>query len=281
MLLDGVGGDTVLTDGRRLARLLRAGRWRTAYREAAGQNRYWNGVYPPHRALLASARAAFVPDGLLRRLRRGRQRRRIDSRVREALISAEFAERTEVRERLRLLERNAGTGPLSDGRTERAQGVEHPYLTVGRERYDRVAGAVGIEPRDPFLDLRVISYCLGLPDSQMLVDGWPKSILRRATAGLLPDEVRWRRGQEHLGWAFTNTLLDRLRDNMGQDLESNLAAVGGYADLEGIESCLRYVHEKDAASANDAYHVLFLAEWQRRCADRPAQSRRVVGGRRG
>ena len=60
MLLDGVGGDTVLTEGRRLARLLRAGRWRTAYREAAGHNRYWKGAFPPRRELLRSARAAFV-----------------------------------------------------------------------------------------------------------------------------------------------------------------------------------------------------------------------------
>ena len=62
MLLDGVGGDTVLSEGRRLARLLRAGHWRTAYREATEQNRFWKGAYPPRRQLLGSARPAFVPD---------------------------------------------------------------------------------------------------------------------------------------------------------------------------------------------------------------------------
>jgi asparagine synthase (glutamine-hydrolysing) len=277
MLLDGVGGDNVLTEGRRLARLLRAGRWRTAYREAAGHNRYWQGAFPPRRELLGSARAAFVPDVVLRRLRRQRQRRRIARRVRSSPISPEFAQRMDVGERLRIHERNAVAGPLSEGRAERARSIEHPYLTVGRERYDRVAGAVGIEPRDPFLDLRVLSFCVSLPDGQMLTNGWPKSILRHATADLLPDEVRWRCGREHLGWAFTNALLDGLRDSMRRDLESNLAAVGRYVGLDGAESCRDYLCGRDAARASNTYDVLLLAEWLRRHADRPLQTGRPVG----
>jgi asparagine synthase (glutamine-hydrolysing) len=274
MLLDGVGGDNVLTEGRRLARLLRAGRWRTAYREADGHNRYWQGAFPPRRELLGSARAAFVPDVVLRRLRRQRQRRRIAHRVRSSPISEEFAERMAVGERLRLHERNAVAGPLSEGRAERARSIEHPYLTVGRERYDRVAGAVGIEPRDPFLDLRVLSFCVSLPDGQMLTDGWPKSILRRATADLLPDEVRWRRGREHLGFAFTSALMDTLRDSMRRDLESNLAAVDRYVGLDAAEACRDYVCSGHAARARNAYDVLLLAEWVHRHTDRPSQTAR-------
>jgi asparagine synthase (glutamine-hydrolysing) len=275
MLLDGVGGDNVLTEGRRLARLLRAGRWRTAYREADGHNRYWQGAFPPRRELLGSARAAFVPDVVLRRLRRQRQRRRIAHRVRSSPISAEFAERMAVGERLRIHERNAVTGPLSEGRAERARSIEHPYLTVGRERYDRVAGAVGIEPRDPFLDLRMLSFCVSLPDEQMLTNGWPKSILRRATADLLPDEVRWRRGKEHLGWAFTNALMDSVRDSMRRDLESNLAAVDRYVGLDAAEACRDYVRSGDAVQASNAYDVWLLAEWLHRHADRPSQTARL------
>ena len=63
MLLDGVGGDVVLSEGRRLARLLRAGHWRTAYREAVGQNRFWNGAYPPGRELAAERARGIRPRG--------------------------------------------------------------------------------------------------------------------------------------------------------------------------------------------------------------------------
>ena len=157
MLLDGAGGDSVLTEGRLLARLLRAGRWRAAYREAAGQNRFWNGALPPHRELLRSARPAFVPELVLRPLRRWRQRARIERTLRSSPIDTRFGQRIAVVERLRMLDGHSAPGPLSDARLERARAVSHPYLAVGRERYDRVAGVIGIEPRDPFLDLRVLS----------------------------------------------------------------------------------------------------------------------------
>jgi asparagine synthase (glutamine-hydrolysing) len=45
-LLDGIDGDTVLSEGSHLVRLLRQGSWLTACREAVGQNRFWGGAYP-------------------------------------------------------------------------------------------------------------------------------------------------------------------------------------------------------------------------------------------
>ena len=153
--------------------------------------------------------------------------------MRSSPISPEFAQRTDIGERLRILRKARGAGAPVRRSRRASTSIEHPYLTVGRERYDRVAASVGIEPRDPFLDLRVLSFCVSLPDGQMLTNGWPKSILRRATADLLPDEVRWRCGKEHLGWAFTNALLDGLRGQACcRDVESNLAAVGSYVGLD-------------------------------------------------
>ncbi|MEO7247976.1 MAG: asparagine synthase-related protein, partial [Novosphingobium sp.] len=37
-------------------------------------------------------------------------------------------------------------------------------------------------------------------------NGWPKHILRDAMAGLVPDAVRWRKGKQHLGYRFTESL---------------------------------------------------------------------------
>ena len=39
-LMDGIDGDTVLSEGSHIVRLLRQGRWPTAYREAVAQNRF-------------------------------------------------------------------------------------------------------------------------------------------------------------------------------------------------------------------------------------------------
>ena len=62
---------------------------------------------------------------------------------------------------------------------------------------DRVAGALAIEPRDPFMDRRLIRLALRLPAGMMMREGWPKYVLRLAAPRPLPDAVRWRRGRAH------------------------------------------------------------------------------------
>lgn len=48
----------------------------------------------------------------------------------------------------------------------------------------------GIETRDPTGDQRVIEYCFSVPGSQYLHHGVTRSLIRRAMAGRLPDQVR-------------------------------------------------------------------------------------------
>ncbi|WP_226655145.1 asparagine synthase-related protein [Guptibacillus hwajinpoensis] len=44
--------------------------------------------------------------------------------------------------------------------------------------------------RDPTNDLRIVRFCLSLPDSQFVQNGIDRSLIRRSTKGLLPDKVR-------------------------------------------------------------------------------------------
>ncbi|MBS4209176.1 asparagine synthase-related protein [Bacillus sp. FJAT-50079] len=44
--------------------------------------------------------------------------------------------------------------------------------------------------RDPTNDLRVIQFCLSIPEDQYVKNGMQRSFLRRATKGILPDSVR-------------------------------------------------------------------------------------------
>jgi asparagine synthase (glutamine-hydrolysing) len=206
-VLDGIDGDTVLSEGSQIARLIRAGRWLTAWREAEGHGRFWKGAYPPARELLRAARQVLAPDAA-RRWRRwlrglALQNPLIIRRFNPSLLSPSVARQVRLGERLATLEANRSARWFPRLGDERAEAVDHPYLTVGVERYGRVAAAIGIEPRHPFLDLRVVELGLSLPGDQRLRDGWPKAILRHALAGRLPDAVRWRLGKEHLGWTFT------------------------------------------------------------------------------
>jgi asparagine synthase (glutamine-hydrolysing) len=206
IMLDGGAGDVALSAGNRIAALLRAGKIAAAIAEARAERRFWGPAVRPARRLLAAAWAAFAPDSL-RAARRRLATRRAAGRATSgtARIAPAFAKQIDLAARVREVEAQAGPhGPLDP--RYRAQLLVHPNLVVGRERYDRVAAAFAIEARDPFMDLRLLRFCLSLPSAQ-LQRGWPKYVLRRAMHGLVPDAVTWRRGKEHLGWAFTKALI--------------------------------------------------------------------------
>ena len=52
--------------------------------------------------------------------------------------------------------------------------LDHTFLTVGLERYERVASAFGIEARHPYTDVRLAEFCLGLPWQLKTQRGWTK-----------------------------------------------------------------------------------------------------------
>jgi asparagine synthase (glutamine-hydrolysing) len=223
-VLDGVSGDVVLTSNNVVASLLRQGRFRQAWREAVGASRFWKekNVW---RTLLPAAWVAFVPEQARFLLRQWKWARRDHGDPMARIIAPDFGDRIGLPRRRSRFRRQSGLADVH-GAKRRAAIIQLPILVAGRERYDRVAAAFGIEPRDPFLDVRVISFCLSLPEGQLQRDGWPKWILRRAMVGTMPDATIWRRGKEHVGAHFTESLrlswigwLNQLRSER-QSLES-------------------------------------------------------------
>ena len=208
VMLDGAGGDVILTAGNRVAQLMRQGSFREAFSEACGEQRFGGPSSKFSRTLSQAAWAAFVPSWI-----RG-VRRRIMSSVNDQLasfgygtVAKNFAKTVNLKARRKKY--RGGFSSLSPASTEyRAQSIRQPHLVVARERYDRISSALYIEPRDPFLDLRLVSFCLSLPPGQLQSGGWPKLILRRAMEGAVTSDVVWRTGKEHLGWAFTKALLN-------------------------------------------------------------------------
>lgn len=56
--------------------------------------------------------------------------------------------------------------------------------------FDRASMAHGIEVRMPFMDWRLVTFTMALPDSEKTSDGYTKWIARRAMAGKMPDQIR-------------------------------------------------------------------------------------------
>ncbi len=73
----------------------------------------------------------------------------------------------------------------------------HGLHIGGLQRVDRVAGATGLEPRTPFLDLDVVELALSLPARWKLSGDRPeKWLLRKAFEGWLPEHLLWRPKQQ-------------------------------------------------------------------------------------
>lgn len=56
--------------------------------------------------------------------------------------------------------------------------------------FDRMSMAHGIEVRMPFMDWRLVTYVMALPDQAKSAQGMSKFVARQAMAGLMPDSIR-------------------------------------------------------------------------------------------
>jgi asparagine synthase (glutamine-hydrolysing) len=66
-------------------------------------------------------------------------------------------------------------------------------LSFAHEVNGQIALSKGVEPRSPFSDRRMIEFALQMPWEAKIFARWYKLVLRNSMAGILPEEVRWRR----------------------------------------------------------------------------------------
>ncbi|MGB7741060.1 MAG: asparagine synthase (glutamine-hydrolyzing) [Steroidobacteraceae bacterium] len=57
---------------------------------------------------------------------------------------------------------------------------------------DRNSMRHSIETRLPFLDYRLVEFCISIPAERKIHDGWTKFVLRKAMSDVLPERVTWR-----------------------------------------------------------------------------------------
>ncbi len=73
-----------------------------------------------------------------------------------------------------------------------AESLQYNSLPMLLRYADRNSMAFGRETRLPFLDYDLVDWCIGLPDSALIDQGWQKYVLRLAGERLLPTAVQWR-----------------------------------------------------------------------------------------
>jgi asparagine synthase (glutamine-hydrolysing) len=183
VLLNGARGNYTVSWGPAIdyyALLLRRLRWTRLYRELTLYSRRMG--YKRSRLLRAIGRQAF--PGMAGSLSSNRPP------VGPQLIHPEFAARTEAFEKL--IPHDVG---ISGSSMNEFQAREYQFRDLSVSNHYGVSSTkfslrYRLWERDPTGDPRVIRFCLSIPVEQYIQNGIDRSLLRRATEGRLPDDVR-------------------------------------------------------------------------------------------
>ncbi|MEH7011461.1 asparagine synthase-related protein [Neobacillus niacini] len=109
------------------------------------------------------------------------------------LINPLFAQKTKVFQKLQDygLDITGGNVAARNLNEYRKSHYEKPFFwNKSGAATTKLSLRYGLWDRDPTNDLRVIRFCLALPEEQYVQGGMERSFIRRATKNILPDKVR-------------------------------------------------------------------------------------------
>lgn len=133
------------------------------------------------------------------------------------------------------------------------------FVRMLLERKDRVSMAVGLEVRVPFCDHRLVEYVYNTPWAMKTFDGREKSLLRAATADMLPQSVLDRVKAPYpatLDPQYTGALLQQCKDLLATD-----DPVFNLVDRSYVQNITRTSGPLPIEVRNGMERVLDLSTW--------------------
>jgi asparagine synthase (glutamine-hydrolysing) len=193
ILLGGLYGDNVVSYGLPyITDLMLAFKWRSMITEIATFVKRFH--YPLRRLLrgfvvepIFSAAVSAVPKRV--RALRLKLRAPPDSLLRDGFIRRDLAERTGLLQPAP--DRNRQRRPPNFRQRHYADLTSAQHQDI-LETYAKETAGFSLERRFPFLDRRLIEFCLALPGEQKFRDGWTRAIERHALSGHVPAAILWR-----------------------------------------------------------------------------------------
>lgn len=286
IIFDGFDGDTAVWHGtERLSELAQQEQWQTFWQEAIGFAKNI-GTTPyavlrcyglPHfQVLLQQGRwLAFVRnlDQIHRHCHSSRKKLLLNYGLKplitsfwqklrgqaspenapDPLIKEQFAKSIDIEARLRRL-------ALPQASTVKAahwQGLTQGAIPLALEQVDRYTAAFGLEARHPFLDKRVVEFCLALPADQKFSRGWSRRIIRRALVNILPKQVQWRASKADGTANFRNGLKTLHRSLIEEVMLHQLEHIEAYVNTEFLKQTYQRVIADDNATDDD-----YIALWK-------------------
>ena len=266
ILFSGVDGDTTVSYGHEyLSVLARTGRWQKLIAEARGLSREFYGcTISPRRLVWEYGFKPLIPQPVLElsdKLRGRTQSLWPESR----LINPAFAQRIGLSEHTQAL-LASGIKLAHTARGEHWYAITSGLMQYSLQTLGELAAAFSLELHYPFCDRRLVEFCLALPPEQKLHQGWTRSIMRRAMAGILPPEVQWRKGKGNLSANFKQRLKEDEQKMIEEVILKNPQLIEDYVNIPGLRAAYQRYASQPIQREEDAFNVFMvvtLALWLR------------------
>lgn len=214
VLLNGAGGNFTISWGPAMdhyAVLLKKIKWMRLYRE---MNLYCKNTGVKKSKVFSAIRKTAFPN-IVRNFP-------LEDPFRfPILINQDFADRTKVFAKLNEHGIDHTGTSLTNAYEARKDWFEKEHFwNASGTATTKLSLRYGLWSRDPTNDLRVIRYCLSVPEEQFVQHGYNRSLIRRSTKNYLPDNVRLNqrvRGIQAADWVHRitpswNPLMDELQE---------------------------------------------------------------------
>ncbi len=257
--LEGTGGDVVVSHGTGyLGDLARQGRWLALAREA---RRFSRSFERSAWRVLRMVAASVAP----RPARRAWRRLRRQGVLGPPLIRTDFARRIRLDERLRAAEPGPPPTGVEWARYDHWRQLTAPRMAATLETLAAAGDAVGLDSRDPFLDRRVMEFCLALPASQKIRRGLTRIVARHALATLLPAEIRDRRGKAPIDLMLRSALTVYGRERLDVLMREAARTLDPYVPSETVRRTYRAYATRDGMrEVRAVWRLAVLTLWLRR-----------------
>ena len=176
-------------------------------------------------------------------------------------IRDDFAIRTGLAEYLSHLQKTALKPKTS--REHHLFDLTSTSISLGMETMDKNTATYAIESRFPFLDRRVVEFCLALPPEQRIRQGYTRAIEREALGEYLPQEIRQRTSKALANPYIQQGLVKFERKNLHDILWCQSDMLRSFIDLHYIHNVYGKLMAGTPVNLMPLWHTVLLALWLR------------------
>lgn len=260
VFLDGFAGDAVTSHGvAYLNELASTGHWIRWVKEA---RRYSERVGQPFRHLLKwRGLLPLIPDFVWRARRAFASDDPLQEQLGGVPLSPDFIVRINLKERLAAA-RAAESTPVRNSRHHHARQLTAGLWSFSLGIDDRVTALFGIERRHPFLDLRLVEFCLALPPEQKMRQGWTRRIARLSLSKILPERIQRRVGKTNHSLNFNHQLVTSDSRILEKVIFDPPEAIKRYIDIASLHRLYyRYLSHGKNSDGFILWRVVKMAVW--------------------